>query len=205
VLLCKRQLWQKTALLNIVIAHQTAQKVPDLRDASGPPHRAVPREWVSISVDSWLAQNAYIMRTKCAQKRICYLVNDSTTTTYNFDTLKCTHFLAPVLNPNCSLNLNRARRSPFSFGEKGQDERQTTTVSPCALASPHLCVNSARQQTLHTLYATEQDRTNSDFVRSEHSLPTTYDGDFSQRSIFPGNVPANPQSAIVNRKWNDAF
>jgi len=52
--------------------------------------------------DSALAQNAYVMRTKCAQKCECDIFNASFASTYNFRTLKCTHF------PVCDLNLNRS-------------------------------------------------------------------------------------------------
>jgi hypothetical protein len=50
--------------------------------------------WGSLrdSCDSWSRQNAYIMRTKCDQKRECEFSTPSVSTTYNFDTQKCTHF-----------------------------------------------------------------------------------------------------------------
>jgi len=72
----------------------------------GPSHRLLASFSPCLLTDSALTQNAYIMRTKCAQKRECDIFNSSVTITYNFSTLKCTHFPVCDLNLNRSLNLN---------------------------------------------------------------------------------------------------
>jgi hypothetical protein len=51
-------------------------------------------------------QNAYIMRTKCAQKRECHIINTCATTPYDFNAVKWTHFKAPVPGPALNLNLS---------------------------------------------------------------------------------------------------
>jgi hypothetical protein len=66
-------------------------------------------------------QNAYKTRTKCIQKRGCHFSNRSATGTYNFNTLKCMHFL---LNSECTVQ-NSALRSEGQAG------------SP--LCAPHSC------------------------------------------------------------------
>jgi len=67
----------------------TAPNIPNLRDRPGsPPEGRVP----SSPHSSVARENAYIMRTKCAQKRICYIFNYSAADTYNFNAVKCTHF-----------------------------------------------------------------------------------------------------------------
>jgi len=72
----------------------------------GLPHRLSLSFLPAFLVNPIGAQNAYIMRTKCAQKRECDIFNYSATITYNFNTLKCTHFPAPRPDLNRSLNLN---------------------------------------------------------------------------------------------------
>jgi len=54
-------------------------------------------------VEDRLDENAYIMRTKCAQKCECEFFISSASTTYRFQHRKCTHFL-------------EGRGEPVSFG-----------------------------------------------------------------------------------------
>ena len=45
-----------------------------------------------LCVENGCRKNAYIMRTKCAQKRECNFFTRLNSITYNFNALKCTHF-----------------------------------------------------------------------------------------------------------------
>src|SRR5688572_15609546 len=61
------------------------------------------------------AQNAYIIRTKCDQKRKCHFFNGSATATYDFSGSKCTHFPFPPLpHLDCNPNPNPlSQLTPF--------------------------------------------------------------------------------------------
>jgi len=89
---------------------EKAPNIPTLRDTPGLPlHRdsgPLASSFPGLLRDSRPGQNAYIMRTKCAQKRKCDIFNYSASTTYNFNTLKCTDFPVPDLNLNPTLNHN---------------------------------------------------------------------------------------------------
>src|SRR5687768_4271046 len=65
-----------------------------------------------LCVEIGRAENAYIMRTKCAQNRKCDFSTRVASTTYNFILTKCTHF--PACPPEVSRPV-RARPVPGTF------------------------------------------------------------------------------------------
>jgi hypothetical protein len=54
--------------------------------------RALPLTATPARPSSITRKSTYKMRTKCIQKCTCEFINCYTSTTYNFDTPKCTHF-----------------------------------------------------------------------------------------------------------------
>src|SRR5688572_3959629 len=114
-----REQCQRIALLNDMIARQTAQHVPTLRDTRGLPihqdSELLASSFPGLLRDSGPGQNAYIMRTKCAQKRNRHIFNYSASTAYNFNTLKCTHFPQFHLNRNLTHNHNLNLQPWLSF------------------------------------------------------------------------------------------
>ena len=93
---------QRTALPGAMHAGQTTWK-------QEPSHRLFDSFIPAFLRDLRLAQNAYIMRTKCTQKRECDIFTVSAAMTYNSNPLKCTHFPAPHLNLDHPLKLNLIR------------------------------------------------------------------------------------------------
>ena len=64
------------------------RNIPILRDMPGPDRSGlIPSVFSGLLEDRALRQNAYIMRTKCAQKRECHIFNSYAAGTCNFDPL----------------------------------------------------------------------------------------------------------------------
>lgn len=78
-----------------------------------PPHGLMVSSLPGFNGASPSTQNAYIMRTKRAQKRKCAFFISYAATTYNFNPLKCTHFDLP-LNLTRNPNLNRPSKAAAS-------------------------------------------------------------------------------------------
>jgi hypothetical protein len=103
----------------------TAPNLPVLRDAAAPPQVGTSRRRRPRMPDR---QNAYIMRTLCAQKRECDIFNSSATITYNFDPLKCTHFLVGHSGNRQSTTLKSEINDPDESG-RFQNTPFTTNVT----------------------------------------------------------------------------
>jgi len=127
-----REQCQRIALLNDMITRQTAQNVPTLRDTRGLPihqdSELLASSFPGLLRDSGPGQNAYIMRTKCAQKRECDIFNSSATITYNFDPLKCSHFPVGHSGNRQSKVLDLKSNDPDESG-RSQNTPFTTNVA----------------------------------------------------------------------------
>ena len=104
---------------------RTAPNLPILLDTPGSPQIGTSLHRRPRIPDR---QNAYIMRTKCAQKYECDIFNSSATITYNFDPLKCTHFLVGQLRPSAIQNLKSEINDPDKSG-RFQNTPFTTSVT----------------------------------------------------------------------------
>ena len=98
--------------------------------------------------DSAPAQNPYKMRTKCDHFRECELFIRSAAATYNFDTLKCTHFL--VGSPH--------RRRPQARPAHSFAAISVTSVLTCWIPGRHRKLTKTTvsdRKRLWLLYGTE--------------------------------------------------
>ena len=120
---------QRNCCTDTMTACQKTRTVPIRRDKPRPTRSGLNVfSGVLKDPDPALRQNAYIMRTKCAQKREPAIVNPSATITYNFDPLKCTHFLVIHPGNRHSKILNLKSNDPDESG-RSQNTPFTTNVT----------------------------------------------------------------------------
>jgi hypothetical protein len=101
---------QRTALLDGMNVRQTTRKVPDSWDTMGPDPSGLLDSFSPAFLRGRAhSENAYKMRTKCDHFRECEFFNSSLANTYNFEGVKCTHFLEVLL-------LLPAKRLKFANG-----------------------------------------------------------------------------------------
>jgi len=155
-----------------MIARQPAQNVPLFEDMPGPSYRLSLSFLSVFLVIPISSQNAYKMRTKCDQKRRCEFFNASAIITYDFNTVKCTHF-------------PRRRGRALFLGERARVRDRLVFALPASLRPtpfpPLRLGNSAlnpstRSGNLFVNYCTESSESAHSpiFYRCDDAVPSNY-------------------------------